>query len=207
MKNLYLLIALFFVFSSCKKDPDGESDERYGSTKLVYKALNVVVDSLQYNQPIQLDLNHDGNIDYYLSSVLLEYDDKPYLYLYINRKTPSLNQILVKSGEELPLNALWAVPLNEATKIDSFTNSNTLWSGPLLKAGLLNVSENENGRTFGGEWIGKKDKYLALRFEIEKGQYHYGWLRISHNVNEAKLAILDYAYNQVPEQAILAGNK
>ena len=205
-RNYCLLLITLTAFISCKKSPENVDEEIPGSTKLNYKALNTTVDSLQYHHPLLLDLNNDGQTDFYLSSVLLENDDKPYLYLYMNRKTPQLNQILVKQGEELPLNALWAVPLDKGTPIGHSPTGNNVWSEMQIKTALLNVTENGNGKIFDGQWINKKDKYLGLKFEID-GKHHYGWLRISHTLNEAKLAIQDYAYNRTPEQAIAAGAK
>ncbi|WP_207536194.1 hypothetical protein [Desertivirga arenae] len=197
------------LLSSCTKDnnnPLVDNEEKLSINKYSYKSLNVMVDSLQYNNPMQLDLNGDGFIDYVLSSVLLENNDLPYLYLYINRKSPNQNRIIVRQGEELPLNALWGVPLEKDFVVQENLSSGLLWSLDQYKTALLNVSETSNSRTFGGEWLGKKEKFLGLQFYIE-GKKHYGWLRISHNLNQAKLAIQDYAYNKIAGQPIKAGEK
>jgi hypothetical protein len=199
---------LSILLVSCSKDNAAiiDKEETLSPDKYSYKTLNVTVDSLQYNNPIHLDLNNDGVIDYVLSSVLIENNDLPYLYLYINRKTPSLNRVLVRQGEELPLNALWAVPLDKDFEVRENLSASLSWSADEVKTALLNVSETATTRTFSGEWLGKKDKYLGLRFLID-GKTHYGWLRISHNLNEAKLAIKDYAYNKTAGQPIKAGEK
>ncbi|WP_207423932.1 hypothetical protein [Desertivirga brevis] len=202
--GLYILFLSIFLLSCKENDTIVDTEDTLLSTKFNYRTLNLTVDSLQYNNPIQLDLNNDGVIDYVLSSVLIENDDLPYLYLYINRKTPNLNRIIVRQGEELPLNGLWAVPLDKDFLIQQNHSASLTWSASEIKTALLNVSETATTRTFGGEWLGKKDKYLGLQFLID-GKTHYGWLRISHNLNEAKLAIKDYAYNRNPGQPIKAG--
>ena len=194
--------------SSCKKDNSDNltEGEELSSAKFNYKVLNTSIDSLQYNHPLELDLNNDNQVDYYLSSVLVEVNDLPYLYLFINRKTPNLNKVLVRPGEELAINGLWAVPLDAGTKIEATPTTETIWNDDQSKAYLLNLMDNGINRIFGGEWLNKKDKYLGLKFIIN-GEYHYGWLRISHNLNEAKLAIKDFAYNKQANEFIRAGEK
>lgn len=80
------------------------------------------------------------------------------------------------------------------------------WSPDLSSGCFINVSDNGSTRVFDGEWLGKKNKYLGLKFLIN-GKYHYGWLRISHTGGEDRIAILDYAYNKEAEKDILAGEK
>jgi len=203
-RRIIPLITVLLLFVACKKEKAYKPAEDIPTNKYYYKTLNTNIDSLQYNHPLLLDLNADEVIDFYLSSVLLENNDRPYLYLFINRKTPNQNKIIVRPGEELPLNALWAIPLEKNFKIWENASADAQWSDDQQKTALLNVTDDGSIRTFGGEWIGKKDKYLGLKFKIA-GKYHYGWLRISHKANEAKLAILDYAYNKEPETSILAG--
>ena len=203
---LTLFFAVFFLLA-CKKDKAvKESDEISSPEKFSYKMLNLTVDTLQYNDPLQLDLNQDNQTDFFLTSVLIENNDRPYLYLLINRKTPNLNRILIRPGEELPINGFWAVPMEKNSKIGETPVFGSQWSNDQTKAGLINISDNGITKTFDGEWLGKKDKYLGLKFIIN-GKYHYAWLRISHTAGEAKLAIMDYAYAKEAGKEILSGEK
>ena len=200
---IFFLLAVSIGCETAEQEPAGESSS---VSKYSYKSLNMVVDSLQYNQPLELDLNGDNQIDFLFTSLLLEENDKPYLYLIVNRKSPYLNKMIVRIAEPFAANGLWAVPLEKNTRIEEAVATGTEWIRDLGIGYLLNVSDNGTTREWGGEWLGKGDKYLGLKFKIN-GVYHFGWLRISHKVGEAKLAILDYAYNKEAGKAILAGQK
>jgi hypothetical protein len=68
-----------------------------------------------------------------------------------------------------------------------------------------------SGRYSRGLWGGNpKDRYLGIRFSIN-GQFHYGWIRLSVTSNvqlnkqTLSATITGYAYETVPNKAILAG--
>ncbi|WP_207426950.1 hypothetical protein [Pedobacter sp. SYSU D00535] len=207
-RSLAFLLALT-ILSACENGAEKaviEEEQEESSAKFSYRILNKSVDSLQYNNPLLLDLNKDGVVDYYMTSVLLEENDEPYMYLLINRKSPNMNKVLVRKGPELVLNGLWGVPFERDFEIKDLAPDGTEWSENLTKTCLLSTRDNGQRVLWGGEWIGKKDKYLGLKFKIND-KYHYGWMRISHTAGEGKLALQDYAYNKNPEESILAGQK
>jgi len=207
-RKIYLYSVLMAcAITACKKSSTEEIiDDSSEVSKLSYKALNTTIDSLQYHNPLQLDLNNDQQIDFILTSVLLEENNRPYLYLVVNRKSPQLNKIMVNTSSELVDAGYWAVPFEKNVNIGPTESAENQWTPDLSKAFLINVSDNGINKTFAGEWIGKKDKYLGLKFLIGNA-YHYGWLRISHTEGEEKLAIIDYAYNREAGKAIKAGQK
>ena len=53
-------------------------------------------------------------------------------------------------------------------------------------------------------WANFPDGYLGLRFTIA-GETHYGWARLSIPSAEG-FTLKDYAYNSVPDEAIIAGD-
>ncbi|MCX6256858.1 MAG: hypothetical protein NTW49_03010 [Bacteroidia bacterium] len=63
---------------------------------------------------------------------------------------------------------------------------------------------NDNGTA--GHWIGITDKYLAIRIKLA-GLWHYGWIRLDVPADAGNYTVKDYAYNNNPGQAILAGDK
>ncbi len=207
-RKIYLYpILVVCAITACKKSSTEEIvDKSSEVSKLSYKALNTTIDSLQYHNPLQLDLNNDQQIDFILTSLLLEENDRPYLYLVVNRKSPQLNKIMVNISTELVNNGYWAVPFDKDANISQEEGTQNKWNTDLSKGYLIRVSDNGINKTFAGEWIGKKDKYLGLKFLIGN-VYHYGWLRISHTEGEEKLAIIDYAYNREAGKAIKAGQK
>ncbi len=208
LRKIYLYSVLIVcAITACKKSSTEEIiDESSEVSKLSYKALNTTIDSLQYHNPLQLDLNNDQQIDFILTSVLLEENNRPYLYLVVNRKSPQLNKIMVNISTELINNGYWAVPFDKDSNIGQEEGTQNKWNPDLSKGYLIRVSDNGINKTFAGEWIGKTDKYLGLKFLIGNA-YHYGWLRINHTEGEEKLAIIDYAYNREAGKAIKAGQK
>jgi len=207
-RKIYIYSVLMAcAITACKKSSTEEIiDENSEVSKFSYKALNTTIDSLQYHNPLQLDLNNDQQIDFILTSVLLEENNRPYLYLVVNRKSPQLNRIMVNVSTELVNNGYWAVPFDKDANIGQEEGTQNKWNPDLSKGYLIRVSDNGINKTFAGEWIGKKDKYLGLKFLIGNA-YHYGWLRISHTEGEEKLAIIDYAYNREAGKALKAGQK
>jgi hypothetical protein len=60
-----------------------------------------------------------------------------------------------------------------------------------------------------GPWVGQTDRYLGFEFYID-GQKHYGWARLSMNgffCPGCDLRIFGYAYETIPNKAIIAGDQ
>lgn len=57
-----------------------------------------------------------------------------------------------------------------------------------------------------GYWFNVTNRYLGLKFQI-KGKTHYGWARLDVHVNRVKVSatLTGYAYETVPDKAIIAG--
>jgi len=53
-----------------------------------------------------------------------------------------------------------------------------------------------------GPWYNVKNRYLGLKFKI-RGKNHYGWARLS--VISATATLTGYAYETIPNKAIIAG--
>jgi hypothetical protein len=83
-----------------------------------------------------------------------------------------------------------------------------------MKIGPADDFENKTQRmvwTYGnaaiGSWIDVKDRFLGVEFKI-KGEVHYGWARLNVQLNppeQITASLTGYAYETVPNQAIMAG--
>ncbi len=78
-----------------------------------------------------------------------------------------------------------------------------------------NISENGNWSvkscvlgTFmdAGQFQGKGEKYLGIRF-LRENKYKYGWIKIYCSQHNDTLRIIDYAYNDIFDSHIKAGQK
>ncbi|MCH7535503.1 MAG: T9SS type A sorting domain-containing protein, partial [Bacteroidetes bacterium] len=55
-----------------------------------------------------------------------------------------------------------------------------------------------------GNFLGQLSKYIGVKFDIS-GDTHYGWINIDMASSGNFLMVNSYAYNDVPDQAIKAG--
>jgi hypothetical protein len=181
---------------ACKK-------EEPVSENIVYGKLNA---TLGYNKPFLLDANEDGVVDFTFSSVLIEADNKPYLYLFASTKSDSGNKLLVQKGPELIINGLYTPALEKNDVIGSIIPNEVMWTDIQQKGLLLGVSKTDNTKDQYGLWINKTDKYLGILLKINN-KSHYGWIKLSHDSVKDEIIASGFAYSKLPDVDILAGQK
>lgn len=169
----------------------------------VYRKLNKVTG---YNKPMFLDADGNGVPDFTFSSVLLEENDRPYLYLLVSTKSNTGNKVLVQNGPELVINALYTLSFDEGQIIEPTKGNRGKWSEIGQKGFILGVSETASDKQQYGLWVNKADKYLGIQFKIDGGM-HYGWVKISHDPEKNELYLAGFAYNTAAGSAIKAGQK
>ena len=67
------------------------------------------------------------------------------------------------------------------------------------------VSKSSYGSAF-GPFANKGDKYIGLKFKIDSNT-HYGWVRVNVNKYSTAITIKDYAYEDIPDLGIKAGEQ
>jgi hypothetical protein len=163
------------------------------------------------NQPLALDLNHDGIIDFYLfqraTSEFFTYVSacqyvRPVSGGLACSSTLGMNSIrasrskgnvyaaALKYGEMIQQGERFAPRRARLGGVaTSGQRSDTYWVGPWLNGGK-----------------GVKNRYLGLKFEI-KGSFHFGWARITVTTTKNRFTALltGYAYETIPGKAIIAG--
>lgn len=73
----------------------------------------------------------------------------------------------------------------------------------------IEVANQFQGKySYRGVWEDVKNHYLGLKFQIN-GQTHYGWVRMSVQVQGASVTahVTGYAYESTPDKAIRAGDR
>ena len=58
-----------------------------------------------------------------------------------------------------------------------------------------------------GHWSNAIDKYMGIRFKTGGSQWFYGWVRMDVSATGSSVTIKDYAFNNLPSEAIKAGQK
>ena len=146
----------------------------------------------------QLDLNHDGVVDFTLANAVTTNTDQFFWQLFLG--VPTGNAVVgtfVYHG--FPIDPR---PMRAGSKI-----------GPGLnfyksRGVLATVYYGGGGLSIRGEWPDLNDRYLGLKFQIN-GETHYGWARMNVLVNTTKLAVFSrltgYAYETDANTPIIAG--
>lgn len=152
------------------------------------------------NLEYMLDLNNDGTNDFRIYNVNSSYSYYGYSYITNNLFIDPLaasNDVLGSGG------AAYAYPfaLNNGDVISSAVSS---WNNNGFSGGFqsLNYASCDYGN-----WCDITDGYLGLRFDAGGGNIHYGWVRLDVATNGDSFTIKDYAWNETPNQSILAGQQ
>ena len=163
--------------------------------KIVYTKTYQIIGC---NGAYELDLNHDGVVDFLIQESSHPWDGS--CTSYANGSASLL-------AKEASGNAV------EGTK----HSASALKAGVVIGPHQHFTSGGHNGesmaRVFCSDWCGTYGKwksvdnrYLGLRFKI-KGKIHYGWARLSvHNhFIDITATLTGYAYETVPNKSIITG--
>lgn len=195
---LIFYVGLLPIIISCNKSDDLEGILNYlptaNETPGIEKSLIIYTDiepdfiSQEFSDSYNLDINNDGTVDFVLMSNSVD----PYIIIESNPN--GLNGIAAASG---PFDS-YILPLNKNTLI---ANPNDYYS---IK-GFLILGCNTVSTYCAYDWKNTTDKFLGLRF-LSDGQTYYGWAQLQI-ISTALWIVMDYAFNSIPDNYILAGQK
>ncbi len=160
--------------------------------KVVYtKALEVIGQNGVYN----LDLNHDGTVDFLIQEWNLGGWSSDNALL---ADPPLGNGVLANKHDIAEALQLGAAIGPQQEFVNSANNG----------AVMVSITHFTTGGTsyVHGYWANVRNRYLGLKFEIA-GQTHYGWARLSVHRQEFHLTatLTGYAYETIPNKEISAG--
>lgn len=159
--------------------------------KVVYTPAHQVIGA---NGVYNLDLNHDGTVDYLIQQ-----------WNYGN--WASNNQLLADAavGNGVQGSRHLAAALLAGVSIGPTQN---FIAGDSNGEVMLSVTHFTTGGTsfVHGSWVNVRNRYLGLKFEID-GETHYGWARLSvqRQAFHFEAELTGYAYETTPNMAINAG--
>jgi len=166
--------------------------------KIIYTPVHVNLSDNSYN----LDLNHDGTIDFVLDQGVNCSTSKCISELLVSSchcKQPNA----IVGARRLPTALLPGVEIGPKQRF--FNNSIT---GLMALAVARRNSSHTWTTTFQGPWAnggkGVKNRYLGLRFLINS-KVHYGWARLNVGPNNAHGVLTGYAYETIPRRPIISG--
>jgi len=170
--------------------------------KIVYTPAHRVMSTSDPNQFHNLDLNHDGVVDFSFDAYVETGMSSQFAFLRCNPRAA---------------NDVWGV----ASSLRGHGDEGAFLPGVRIGPGghyashisMARVGVFTNGSTIQGPWAnhgkGVKDRYLGLKFAIN-GKIHYGWARLNVTVKVQGGAnitgtLTGYAYETVPNKAIVTG--
>ena len=177
-----------------------------GEAKIVYTPAHAKV---VFGQPLPVDLNHDGIVDFYLVQERNASGDRlsacQYRHSFISSigcsSSRGTNGIRTTDLRGRKFGA--ALPYGEKIQRgDQFAKRNVLLGGDVPGTGTNTL--------WYGPWVnrgkGVKHRYLGLKFKI-KGRFHFGWARltVATSLDMWTATLTGYAYETVPGKAIVAG--
>lgn len=191
-----VLLMLALLLSGCQDDNDPVAIDN----TIVYKT-DGRTNQYGYPNPIALDINEDGIMDFVLFIELTANSMGDRLYAGIN----PLGANLMKSGYPIDENFLsmgFIVSEVPGALIDAKLADNQIWYTD--HAALVIRNTPTTGTVFyEGGWQ-QEDQILAIQFFTNQ-DVHFGWLRVNFDKTTEVLTLVDFAYNTVADQPIRAG--
>jgi hypothetical protein len=169
--------------------------------RVVYTPAHV---RIPQNGSVQLDLNHDGVVDFTVSSFYIHNATSLVVGLLEFRAGNIYNEVWAAATD-----SIFASALSANVRVGSniqFSTDRSLY---------MAIVGRDYGRIYGGgPWTRKVPAYLGLKFQIA-GTVHYGWARIQvENRLNPKTAgtpllivatLTGYAYETIPNKPIDTG--
>jgi hypothetical protein len=144
-----------------------------------------------------IDLNGDGGFEFSLAPIKGTSSASFYRQI-VGFGSNSIYSVAASTQSGI----VYPLVLNEGDRIGDDLSweiySSYLWV-------LAKSSSAGSGAVKGGNWLGAEDKYLGFRIELE-GTKRYGWARVSIDTNANSVTIKSFAYQVLPDSAIIAGD-
>ena len=147
-----------------------------------------------------LDLDNDGNIDFNLST---------YYHFIGLCGIPPPRGISNAMVSTISVNSFYGIDSSNPSALNygDTIDGNLIWSNgadtlrSLYRTTCLPIISSD-----AGNWSSGTDNYLPVKISI-LGNNYFGWIRMyfPETYTYFKIILKDYAYNSIPNQAILAG--
>jgi hypothetical protein len=174
--------------------------------KIVYTKAHHVIGK---NAVFQLDLNHDGTIDFTLQNRNCPYGGSNGATSCTSSSWNLLTAAGASGNSVEGTNqkfGFWAVDLKAGMRV---SNKQTFARKGMMAHQCFGVACSVTSRTHtSGNWPNVRNRYLGLKFQIDK-KAHYGWARLSVETSKKPLrttaTLTGYAYETIPDKPIIAG--
>lgn len=203
------LLSTFFLFTSCclflASCEENENDPEITVPKNIKSAVDLdFAVRLGDPYPIALDLNEDNLVDFSLFMELTANSSGDHLYVGIN--PIGANQIISSPEDDAHfLNMGFVQSFETNKKIHAQTTTGLEWTVNFSSLVIRHTSNNQPD-WHEGNWKNNQLNYAPIRL-YKDNAYLYGWIGIKFDTETETLYVSSFAYNQTPDQEILAGER
>ena len=188
IKSYLLLYALSIGFFSCEKiDSIAENDS------IIYRSVNKEFVLIRDVQTLQGDFDLDADNNYDIGFEIINLNN--YNPNGLPESFDSLAARAIPKSVEILDNSTFGYP--NALDLDEQIDKDGNWSNRISVLGTFMNA---------GQFQGQGEKYLGIRFLINDNN-KYGWIKIYCSQHNDTLRILEYAYNNILDSQIKAGQK
>lgn len=195
---LFVILIGGLLLSGCKKD-----DILIEPTNSIIYKLDGRTVKLGDPLPIAIDLSEDGQVDFTIFVELTANSQGDRLYAGMN----PIGANLIKSGPPIDENFLsmgLLVAEFPGSTIDFNVESNQQWTPEFGALAIRNTFTNGN-ISYEGNWS-DSEQIVGIQNKINQAAY-FGWLRIKFDKMTEIVTLIDYAYDSIASQPIIAGAK
>jgi hypothetical protein len=198
MKKLIILVlGIASTFYACKKDKKGTLNPN-----ISYRTVNQTVKASDLD-PLTLDLNQDGTVDYTFFAVYSVSANAVHLNVGTNPIGNNLAKMAQPDDDKFQ-NMGNLISQAKGTSINQDLKANQLWSNDFAYLTIRTESQQGN-KTYIGAWSDGTPQLMALQLNIN-GTNYFGWARLTFNRTTEVLTLVDCAWNKNANESIKAGN-
>lgn len=196
---IYLVVCISLITTSCKKN---ENPSAAPKPDIVHQIVNKTVKAADPN-PLTIDVNGDGLIDYSYFAQYLANSSGVHLYVGVNPIGDNSTKMSPPNDEHFQ-NMGDAASIAKGLEINNNMLPSRLWSGDFAYLAIRHDYYPINKKAYEGDWSDEVNRYMPLKLNI-KGSVHYGWAKLQFNRNSEELMLVDIAWNRNADQEIKAG--
>lgn len=192
-KYIYAIACIGVFFTACSK--------KENPTPLSIQYVNLNNAAVTTDQSVNIDLDQDGTIDFYVTKELKETaagEDDLLEFRVVSRQQ---NKLLIQpNGTPARKEAgVWIRKEDEG---------NFKWDASEHAVILTRVLTIDPASAYWqGTWKDQYNKYLPIQF-IKNGKTHNGWIQLSFStVLPSRIIVHDAGYNKTADEPIQAGSK
>jgi hypothetical protein len=192
-KYIYAIVCVGIFFTACSK--------KENPTPLSIQYVNLNNAAVTTDQSVNIDLDQDGTIDFYVTKELKETaagQDDLLEFRVVSRQQNKL--LIQQNGTPARKEAgVWIRKNDEGEyKWDASEHAVIVTRG--IPIDIANAY-------WTGTWKDQYNKYLPIQL-IKDGKTHNGWIQLSFStVLPSRIIVHDAAYNKTADEPIQAGSK